>query len=214
MDLKNLLSEVCELQEKGIKAVDLEKLKNALLTVDASTSDSAEWRMKIAELKHQSDLAGYIASQELSRCLLDATMAFAGAALKSAVLINGGAAVAVLAYMGNVPSGVAHQLPYSLLLFTGGVLLAAIATAGSYFAQFSYAHGCDSRGSRFRGVAIALIIGSYVAFASGSYTAFQAFSEKVVEQPVSPTAADQIKDAKLEELADDREHVALATKRN
>jgi hypothetical protein len=184
MNIENLLSEVRTLRSKGIKRVDLERLEDALVATSKATSSQDEWNIKVAELKHQSDLAGHVAAQEMSRTLLNAAITFAGAALKSALLINGGAAVAMLAYLGNSHSETNEEFPYALLMFTSGVLLAAMATGGSYLAQTRYAKRTESNeqakrmeviGNRYRNVSIALIIVAYIAFGLGSFTAYFGF---------------------------------------
>jgi hypothetical protein len=178
MKFQELLSEVRQLKGKGIKTVELDRLEAALVATNAAESKDEEWKIKLTDLKHQSDLAAYEAGQNMNRSLLEAAIAFAGAALKSALLINGGAAVAMLAYLGNTHSGATGEFPYAMLMYTGGVLLAAMGTGGSYLAQYHYAKRNDKVGDRFRSVAIALIIVSYVAFALGSHTAYLGFVRK------------------------------------
>jgi hypothetical protein len=61
--------------------------------------------------------------------------------LKALLLINGGAAVAILAYLGNLASHaspVAHlpNMRYALLYFAGGVFATALAFIAAYFTQY------------------------------------------------------------------------------
>lgn len=175
MKISELLSEVQELRRKGVKIVDLEKLEAALQATQATSSRDASWELKIAELKHQSEIAGYNAAQETSRKLFDATIAFGSAALKSSILINGGAAVAMLAYLGSANGTKSGEFAYSLLLFTAGVLSSAIATAVSYLCQYHYAQEEESKGHCFRWGAIILVIIVFISFGIGSHTAFLGF---------------------------------------
>jgi len=81
----------------------------------------------------------------------------------------------MLAYLGNSHSEMKGEFPFALLMFTLGVLLAAMATAGSYFAQYDYANKKNARGNLFRTVSIGLIAGTYFVFGLGSYTAYLGF---------------------------------------
>lgn len=178
MKIDELLAEVRELRSKGGKVVDIDRLESALSSAAASKTNEDEWKLKLAELKHQSDLAGYVATQESNRVLLEAVMGFASATLKSALLINGGAAVAILAYLGNARSEMRSEFPHALLMFTSGVLFAAVASGASYLAQYQYAKReakAERWGDGYRGVAIGLVFLTYIAFAFGSYNAYIGF---------------------------------------
>jgi hypothetical protein len=171
-----LLEEVIEKREKGETSISLELLESALRKLNEENTTDTEWDKLITTLKHQSELEGYKAAQEESRRLFEAVINFAGIALKSAILINGGAAVAMLAYLGHVGrDDVASEFPLALLLYVGGVLSAAVATAASYLAQYQYNFRNHSGGNLFRGAAITLVILSYGAFGLGGYSAYLGF---------------------------------------
>jgi hypothetical protein len=70
-------------------------------------------------------------------------MAAGQSAVRGAVLINGAAGVALLAFMGQMQKGevstaMATWLPWPLACFVVGVLAAALATGGAYLAQSNY----------------------------------------------------------------------------
>ena len=94
-------------------------------------------------------------------------------ALRSATLINGGAAVAVLSQVGSgaVPS------PTGLIFFCAGVLTASIAAGATYIGQSLFFHRKNRWGDMFRVVTVLLVIGSYVSFALGACACFSAFGE-------------------------------------
>ena len=110
-------------------------------------------------------------------------------ALKSAMLINGGAAVAMLAFIGTLINNPAHkillgELSFSMLLFVVGVSVGAIACGATYLAVF-----CDGRSSSeeikkgfsrwgftiFNVAAWILTIAGYVLFLCGSLNAYFCF---------------------------------------
>ena len=97
--------------------------------------------------KFRSDLAGSLAYQEhVHNWSLEGfrqIIALGQSTLKSMMLINGGAAVALLAFLGNLitrsgPSGSIVAFADSMRLFVIGVFLAAIAYATTYFSQLFY----------------------------------------------------------------------------
>lgn len=130
-------------------------------------------KLSLRQQKHENQLE-----------MLKATVSTAQMALKSALLINSGASVAMLAFIGNVwikafnLDNVLNELANSLCFFVFGVLAAAIATAFTYFTQASYA-GEFGKYSNKMGIAahimtVLVVIASYVLFANGSLSAFHA----------------------------------------
>jgi len=102
-------------------------------------------------------------------------------ALKSSLLINGAAAVALLAFLGNLckEGKLAAQstgtIPYALLFFVGGVLLAAVAAGVKYLAM-RHAFPCEKEQFTKRNNWSIFLVGTaYVAFLVGGILAFLAF---------------------------------------
>jgi hypothetical protein len=120
------------------------------------------------------------------------TVTIAGqAALKSAILINGGGSVAILAFIGNIlktddpiNAALVHSLGVSLRMFAIGTLCAAMAAGGTYLVQFFDAIGLDSKHTKiwhcvahiFNALVIATVIYSYFRFWLGVDFAYIAFS--------------------------------------
>jgi len=106
-------------------------------------------------------------------------------ALRSAMIINGGAAIALLTFLGNMKdtSGMACFVN-SLQFYIAGVALAALATGTSYFAQYRYLHelknnNSKSRGQYFTCLTIALVFLAYAAFIGGGFEASNGFDQKI-----------------------------------
>ncbi len=101
------------------------------------------------------------------------------AAMKSAFLINGGAAVALLAFIGHLVSirevGHVSMFARPLIVFVGGVLSAALATGVTYVTLSCYHAGKFSQGNWANRVAVFLIALSYLAFALGVWNAYESF---------------------------------------
>lgn len=138
------------------------------------------------KLEHESKLARYKADRDTDIEMLKSVFETSKIALTSSILINGGAAAALLALIGNLfgkgggTSSVPLPLVFGLVAFTLGVLFGGLATAGAYFTQYCYNHKHHRSGVAFHIATILLIIGSYAAFLGGIVSAYRAF--------VSPTA--------------------------
>lgn len=122
-------------------------------------------------------------SHELSLEMLRSVITVGQSALKSALLINGGAAVALLAFIGRIWGAAESQpvlgaLSVALMAYVSGVLSAAAAAGATYFSQAGYG-GEFGRASHRVGrvghvLAVLFVLGSYVLFGTGSWLAFKA----------------------------------------
>lgn len=102
------------------------------------------------------------------------------AALKSAILINGGAAIALLAFIGSVFTttenrDVISMLALAMYCFVGGVLSGAVASGVVYLTQFAYARKKHLLGHILNGCSWSLVISCYILFVIGSILAFKVF---------------------------------------
>jgi hypothetical protein len=106
-------------------------------------------------------------------------------ALKALQLINGGAIVALLAYLGQASNGheLAKHVSVPLSFFVAGLLLGTVAFLWTYFTQFAllneFFDGDASRVPKHQfwlGLTVCFAFLSIVAFAIGSFTAVTALS--------------------------------------
>ena len=126
------------------------------------------------EIEHKNILAQYSAERAQDIELFKAVILSGQAALKSAILINGGAAVALLAFIGSVfksspNSVVITKLSCAMVYFVIGVLSGAVASGTAYISQFFYAYGkkCRCWGHIINGFTWFLVIVSYISFLLG-----------------------------------------------
>lgn len=112
-----------------------------------------------------------------------ATVSTAHAALKSAMLINAGAAIATLAFVGNiiqdkVSVDLIPSLSWALLLYVIGVLVAAVATGTAYVSQAGFGNELGKRskaiGGIFRVASGFLVATSYALFGLASWGGYTA----------------------------------------
>jgi hypothetical protein len=102
------------------------------------------------------------------------------AALKSAILINGGAAVALLAFIGGIFNAsqnceIITQLSNAMFYFVAGVLIGAIATGIVYIGQFVIAYEKFRLSLILNFFSWALVISCYILFLAGVIIAFKVF---------------------------------------
>ena len=95
------------------------------------------------------------------------TIMYGMAAMKGLYWLSGGAAAALLAFMGYlIAHGYAGLTPYlavSLCLFFFAALLAAGSLGFSYLSQAQYTKDNDNFGNTFQAMAVALTVGAYIS---------------------------------------------------
>ncbi len=108
--------------------------------------------------------------------MLQAALDTSANALRSAFILNGTAAISMLAFIGNLIDSnrfLADLYAKSLVCFSMGALFVAMAAAVAYFYQYMAQHNPGTRSSHWmRGIGISLVFGSYAFFALGIFTAY------------------------------------------
>lgn len=170
--IKTALSDV---EAKGQAFVHIPALKQFLDAVEKSATVSTEAQ----KLQHQSNLEWYKAQRQSQLEMFKSTMESAHSALRASLIVNGGAAVALLAFVGNVwakaqTASVAHALAAAIAWFSAGVLLGGLASFATYFTQFFYYHEFKRSGITVHIAAVGLVAFSYVAFGLGVVRAYGA----------------------------------------
>ncbi|MRF40154.1 hypothetical protein GIJ78_06380 [Escherichia coli] len=185
-----LRTQVDAAKQNGLSEVSLDslcKLIDLIEQEDQTTPTGVEHAQAALE-KFKSDLSDWQASNqrdhESNLEMLRATIGTSHLAIKSALLINGGAAVAFLAFLGNAWSrfpGLAAKslLACSLGYFTWGVLCTGIGACVAYVCQAAmsgeFGEFSQKIGEALRWVAVILVVGSFVLFYFGCSTAIKAF---------------------------------------
>jgi len=166
-----------DLRAKDQEFVSIDALLEYLDNLEKESPSSTEFE----KLLHESRLAHYRATHETQLEMFKSVIEAGRTALNSCILVNGGATVALLAYLGNFLSknpGAAPS-PYlvkGLGLFAAAVLCAAVATGFRYLSQFVYSQDWDKTGTGFNIATVVLAAIAYVLFGFGSYAAYQAFT--------------------------------------
>jgi hypothetical protein len=183
-EIKHALNEV---HGEGNEFVHIQSLINFLESLEKSASMSIEMR----KLQHESNLEWYKAQRQCEIENYKAQISYdiemvksvkeAGqTALKTSFLINAGAAVALLAFIGNIwnktqAAIVIKALANSLGIFSVGVLFVAIATGITYLTYNFYALKWNKTGAMVNIVSILCVIMSYITFIFGIIYMYKAF---------------------------------------
>jgi hypothetical protein len=189
MDAKDFAQElreiVTDLKTKGVESIGSQNLIKYLdealrdLSTSARPSETTIERYK-AELQKWVEEHKNIHAQgvEMFRSVIQA----GNNALRTAFLMNGGASVALLAFVGHLSSVAPERVPTlapSLAVFVGGVLVAALASGVTYLSQWFYA-GEQSwqrkTGFALNIAAILLGLGAYGVFGFGMWRAYRVFA--------------------------------------
>jgi len=191
--ITSLLKALRQLKGDGVEHVSVDRLIDYLTNMEADSSQ--ERVVPPAELeRYKAQLAvGVQKQQEVSNINVEgfkSVILTGQTSLRSGLLINGGAALAVLAYIGKLSvEAPAHvsQFASPLLLFVMGTLTMAVTSGVTYLGQWFYFGGGTWKWKvGFWLNILAMILGflSYVLFAWGSWDAYLAF--KVYAEPNSP----------------------------
>lgn len=160
---------------------------DALMTFLEGMDKEAEIDSHYQSLEHQSRLTNFKAENDRhiaavnnanthSLEMFRSVITTGQSALKSSMIINGGAAVALLAFSGKIwqtetSQVVANSLTASIIYFCLGVLLVTSAAGTTYLAQYAYSSNWYKAGHTANIYGIFAVVGSYALFALGAFTA-------------------------------------------
>ncbi|MBE5317307.1 MAG: hypothetical protein H4O13_18095 [Xanthomonadales bacterium] len=187
--IENLRAAVRDAEAAGHKAIDPAALKSFLDSLEREASGRPSQQM-VAEAnleEYRARLSKWIADNahfnEWSLESFRQIIALGQSAIKSIFFINGGAAVALLAFIGHLATSATTAkavMPFahSLQLFVFGVFCAALTSALTYLCQLAYGgskrwHGRVGIGLHI--LTVASGVGSFVYFFCGAEAAYGAF---------------------------------------
>ena len=189
-EIQNAVEDVKQQGRKTIRVTALEKyliqLKSKMgLSVHMTTTESAkrtrEFTLAQYNVEWEANLAQFNAEHEIGLEHAKVVSQTGHLALKSAILINGGASVALLAFLGKLwestsgHTALFSNMPLALLLFVLGVLSSAVAAGFTYLASCFGMQETAKKFHVFNGLAVTLVIVSYIAFGIGGFVGYSAF---------------------------------------
>jgi hypothetical protein len=192
---KDVISEtreaVLRTQAAGVKAIDPERLLDLLDLmedeVDETLTNLTDTVTQANLEKYKAELATWTAqTQHVSNWELESfkqVISLGQSAIKSITLINGGAAIALLAFIGHLTSSTVTNLqilPFaeSLRFFVNGVFFSALASGTTYLSQNFYDY--DGKWNRRFGITlhiltVAIVALAFLAFFKGADIAYHGF---------------------------------------
>ncbi|HDR9798342.1 TPA: hypothetical protein QDC59_001913 [Burkholderia cenocepacia] len=153
-DIRHALDDI---ESKGITQIDIQNLRNYLNHVEKTvnhTDISSDGTQNPITYNLEVWKAQLVYNTASSTEMFKAVVEAGQTALKSAIVINGGAAAALLAFVGNaitkgamVPGDILlTQVGKAMFLFTSGMGCAGLATGFRYLSQYGYAHAAGDKG--------------------------------------------------------------------
>jgi hypothetical protein len=172
-DLRQQLSVLKVQSQSTVSIAELEKWLGVIET-DAMSS------IELRKLQQLVSLAEYDARIKSHIESFKATIESGRETLNSIVLINGGAVVAILGFLGAVAvkgteAQLAGWLTLPLLLFGLGVLFGSFGFGLRYLSQALYTGKIEKYGNLLRYAAVLSAVAAYVCFALGVGNAYFAF---------------------------------------
>ena len=135
-------------------------------------------------------ISHYKARQESAQQLFNSVIEYGKHALNAALIINAGAAISLLTFIGNLAVRLNLQssasLANALVLFVLGVLAGAMAMGGAYCTQFYYAaeyykmggNTAQNKGAiRFHIATACFVVVAYVLFLSGAFISYSVLKD-------------------------------------
>ncbi len=167
--------DIAKLKDNNINAINIDNLDKYLNDLQALSEKHLTPEERQTKVEAIIEKYRAINTQHIE--MFKSVITMGQSALKSAILINGGAAVALLAFIGKVWGNVdghidLEYLKCGLMLYTFGVLSATIASGFTYLSQWFYHRHNLTIGKILNVAVIVLVIGSYLLFAMGSYEAY------------------------------------------
>jgi hypothetical protein len=176
-------------KEKGVQSVPIDRILYAhdvalrMIQDDEKAPPVEPEAVRLArfeaELERWNDANKH--AQEWSLEMFRSVISAGESALKTCVVINGGAAVALLAFAGHVLEQQSKNISIeavaqSMGAFVGGVFAGGIGFALRYFSQALFAEQHQKSGMTFQGLCIIAGVLSHVLFCVGGYAAYLAIT--------------------------------------
>ena len=175
--IDNLKIALTDAKAKGHETVAIAALEAYLDALRTNAAQSIEFQ----KIETQHTLAHLDVQTKHRIEMFKAVIESGREALNALVLVNGGAVIALLGFMGatiskGLPPALGLSLTLPILQFGIGVLMGAIGFATRYLSQTCYSEEKEKWGDRFKAAAIAAALIGYGLFGCGIYRAYRAFS--------------------------------------
>jgi hypothetical protein len=190
MNNKQIIQEfrlaITEARDAGRKTIKILALEEFLQSIELEINKNGEinenkLQARIVEFRAENErnLAQYNAEVSSNLEIFRSGVTAGLAATRAMIIINGGACVAILAFIGGLfekKELLAKSLAITLLYFALGVLSGGLVAGLTYLNQAAYNEGKDQLGNVIRVICIVVGLTSYIFFAVGGYQAYSLIS--------------------------------------
>ncbi|WP_428398678.1 hypothetical protein [Marinobacter salarius] len=181
--LKEIRHALSQTKEQGHSTVSIEAMENYLKAFDKDVENDTYYK----SLNQEAELAKFNAANDRniayannqtahSLAMFRSVITTGQSALRSSMVVNGGAAVALLAFTGKIwetqtSEVVAGSLTTSIFIFCLGVLCAALAAGTTYLSQLAFSSDWEKVGHSINCFNIVVVLSSYGLFGFGAFVA-------------------------------------------
>lgn len=180
---EELKTSITEVKSQGHETVNCDNLiKYIDMVVEATSNDNKtdentealKARLQLSLEEHKYNLS---ANLEMFKSIIQSGQN----AIKTMLLLNGGAAIALLAFIGKLSDNNSSAIPdfaYSITAFVIGALAIGITSCLTYLSQIAFDSDVkwhNKIGTTLQATCVALGLTSISAFAFGTYKTYQAF---------------------------------------
>lgn len=197
MDAKKLLdgiiTDVEAVKESNAKAVDIENLLAYLHGIDVNSfKDRPDFELEVMKQTNQTSIEEYKIKNAFQLEAFKSVITIGANACRAFMIMNGGAAIALLAFLGNIwnkssTPNASKAIAISLAIFCAGVLASGLCAGLTYFSQSAYGNSQLTEhkkwfrtGQVFNILACVAGLLSLAAFGYGSFSAFEAMNAQLL----------------------------------
>lgn len=184
-DIRKAVASVKEQKQEVISVSALEQYLDELERHVDQTEEINKLKLEtnLANFRaaHERNIARYQAQRQYDIEILKSVLTYAQTALKSIMIINGGAAAGLLAFIGkiwtntSITQSAVNALTSSITLYAFGLLIGAVGTGSAYLTQSAHDARWNKTAIGLRILTVILVIASYGLFGVATYKAYMAF---------------------------------------
>lgn len=143
--LEGIINDVQNTRQQGFENISAERLLTYLENLKTTQNYDHEVQMELLKSSNTTNLEVLKLNHATSLEVFRSVITVGANAAKSFMIINGGAAIALLAFLGNIwnkettPTASA-SVANSLLIFCLGILCSGVCSGFTYLSQFCYAN--------------------------------------------------------------------------
>jgi len=182
--INKAIEEVNDLKDKGIKELDIDFTLNYLQKIKTQVSIGHDFSLEEFKAQNQLHIETMKVNEAINLESFRSTISIGMNAAKSCLLINGGASIALLAFIGNIwrkesMDIAALLVSKGLLIFCFGVALSVLCSGFTYLAQSNYTSSDLGRNEKLRKIGgifnIAAIAAGFLSLIAFGYGAYQTY---------------------------------------